>query len=104
MSGCDLEFNDFDHVDFSFLDQNDDPCFNSIFQQIITSPQKPISFSSKIKKLISPRIKMQNSQKPENRSSTVLMTFKPFESPLAIQKFVDSIRSILPNEKSNFVE
>jgi hypothetical protein len=104
MSGFDLEFNDFDHVDFSFLNQNDDPYFNSIFQQIITSPQKPILLSPKIKKPISPHIKKQNSQKRENRSSTVLMTFKPFESPLVVQKFVDSIRSILPNEKPNFVK
>jgi hypothetical protein len=30
------------------------------------------------------------------------MTFKPFESPLSVQKFVDAIRSIVPNEKPNF--
>jgi hypothetical protein len=103
VSGFDLEFNDFDNVNFSFLDQNEDPYFDSIFQQIITSPQKPNPLSQKIKKSISPRIEKQNSQKPENRSSTVLTTFKPFESPLAGQKFVDTVRLILPNENSNFV-
>jgi hypothetical protein len=109
----DIEFNNFDNLDFNFLDQNDDPYFDSIFQQNIPSPQKSIPFlpkikksirfSTKIKKPISPLIKRQNSQKPENRNSTVLMTFKPFESPLAGQKFVDAVRSILPNEKPNFV-
>jgi hypothetical protein len=103
MSGFGLEFNDFDHVDFSFLEQDDDPYFNSIFQQIISSPQALIQFSPKIKKSISPRIKKRNAQKPENRSSTVFMTFKPFESPLAVQKFADAVRSIFPNEKPNFV-
>jgi hypothetical protein len=103
MSGYDFESNDFDHADFSFLEQDDDPYFNSIFQKIIPSPQTPIQFSPKIKRPISPRIKKLNAKKPENKSSAVLMTFKPFESPLAVQKFVDAVRSIFSNEKPNFV-